>query len=77
MNCISEPHINLFVIGLVVYDGQRDNAWRITHPSMFPDPDFSDYEIDGDKFTLMDGVVGITHSPKLGMVYYQPLATDR
>ncbi|CAG9812798.1 unnamed protein product [Phaedon cochleariae] len=63
--------------GLVVYDGIRDQAWRFTHPTMFPDPNFSDYVIDGESFTLMDGVVGLTHSPKLGVVYFQPLATDR
>ncbi|CAG9857969.1 unnamed protein product [Phyllotreta striolata] len=63
--------------GLVVYDGRRDEAWRFVHPSMFPDPNFSDYNINGEDFTLMDGIVGITHSPKLGVVYYQPLATDR
>lgn len=63
--------------GLVVYDGIRDQAWRFSHPSMYPDPDFSEYNINGETFTLMDGIVGITHSPKLGVVYYQPLATDR
>lgn len=44
---------------------------------MYPDPNFSDFRIEEDMFTLMDGVVGISHSPKLGVVYYQPLATDR
>lgn len=63
--------------GLIVYDGLRDTAWRFTHPTMYPDPNFSDYNINGESFTLMDGVVGITHSPKLATVYYQPLATDR
>nr|CAI5827571.1 unnamed protein product [Callosobruchus analis] len=63
--------------GLIVYDGLKDQAWRLSHPTMFPDPDHSDYNINGETFTLMDGVVGITHSPRLATVYYQPLATDR
>ncbi|XP_045448607.1 protein yellow-like [Melitaea cinxia] len=63
--------------GIIVYDGRRDNAWRVTHASMYPDPDFGEYDIGGEKFTLMDGVVGLTHSPAQGLLYYQPLATDR
>ncbi|CAG4979933.1 protein yellow [Colias croceus] len=63
--------------GIIVYDGRRDNAWRVTHASMYPDPDLGEYDIGGDKFTLMDGVVGLTHSPAQGLLYYQPLATDR
>lgn len=63
--------------GMIVYDSSKDSAWRFMHPSMFPDPDFSDYNIDGEQFTLMDGVVGLAHSPRLGVVYFQPLATDR
>ncbi|XP_018570738.1 protein yellow-like [Anoplophora glabripennis] len=63
--------------GLVVYDGLKDQAWRIMHPAFFPDPDFSDYNVDGESFTLMDGVVGLAHSPTLSTLYFQPLATDR
>ncbi|XP_069358528.1 dopaminechrome tautomerase-like [Maniola hyperantus] len=63
--------------GIIVYDARRDNAWRVTHASMYPDPDLGEYDIGGDKFTLMDGVVGIAHSAAQGLVYYQPLATDR
>lgn len=47
------------------------------HPTMFPDPDFGEMMIDGESFTLMDGVVGLGFSPNLGLLYYQPLATDR
>lgn len=60
-----------------MYDGRRDNAWRVTHASMYPDPDLGEYDIGGEKFTLMDGVVGLAHSPAQGLLYYQPLATDR
>ncbi|KAK4874680.1 hypothetical protein RN001_014040 [Aquatica leii] len=63
--------------GMIVYDSLTERAWRVMHPSMFPDPDFSDSTINDETFTLMDGVVGLTHSPNLGVLYYQPLATNR
>ncbi|KAJ8942945.1 hypothetical protein NQ314_009857 [Rhamnusium bicolor] len=56
--------------GLVVYDGLKDQAWRLIHPTFFPDPDFSDYNVDGESFTLMDGVVGLAHSPNLATLLY-------
>lgn len=62
---------------MVVYDSAKDTAWRVMHPAMFPDPDFSDYTVDGERFTLMDGIVGLTFSPKLATIFFQPLATDR
>lgn len=63
--------------GLVVYDALRDRTWRVAHPSMFPDPNFSTYTVTDESFTLPDGVVGLAHSPKLATLFYQPLATDR
>lgn len=44
---------------------------------MYPDPDFAQSEILGQRFVLMDGVVGLTFDPKASIVYFQPLATDR
>lgn len=72
------PFLNdFYYTGLVVYNSLKDQAWRIIHPAFFPDPDFSDYNVDGESFTLMDGVVGLAHSPTLATLYFQPLATDR
>lgn len=65
------------IVGLVVYDALRDRTWRVAHPSMFPDPNFSTYTVTDESFTLPDGVVGLAHSPKLATLFYQPLATDR
>lgn len=62
---------------LVVYDSGNDLTWRVSHPSMFADPDFAESRIGNDRFTLMDGVVGIAFDRPAGIVYYQPLATDR
>ncbi|XP_066592904.1 dopaminechrome tautomerase [Prorops nasuta] len=62
--------------GIVVFDGATDRSWRVLHTSMFPDPSFSTYQIGGDSFELMDGVVGLAFSPQLNTLYYQPLATN-
>lgn len=44
---------------------------------MYPDPDFSQAEILGDRFVLMDGIVGMTYDDKKAVLYFQPFATDR
>lgn len=62
---------------IVVYDSGNDVTWRVSHPSMFPDPDFGESTIGEDKFTLNDGVVGIALDKPGAVVYFQPLATDR
>nr|XP_033340389.1 major royal jelly protein 1-like [Megalopta genalis] len=63
--------------GLVVFDSARDRSWRLTHASMYPDPNFSMYRIGNDMFELMDGIVGLALSTRQGMLYFQPLATKR
>uniref|UniRef100_A0A1B0CXD0 Putative major royal jelly protein n=1 Tax=Lutzomyia longipalpis TaxID=7200 RepID=A0A1B0CXD0_LUTLO len=62
---------------IVVYDSGNDVTWRLSHPSMYPDPDFAESTIHEHKFTLMDGIVGIAFDRDANMIYYQPLATDR
>uniref|UniRef100_A0A1B0DBP4 Bee-milk protein n=1 Tax=Phlebotomus papatasi TaxID=29031 RepID=A0A1B0DBP4_PHLPP len=49
----------------------------LSHPSMYPDPDFAESTIHEHRFTLMDGIVGIAFDRDANMIYYQPLATDR
>ncbi|VEN45300.1 unnamed protein product [Callosobruchus maculatus] len=63
--------------GLVVYDGLNDRAWRFQDPTMYPNPDNSQFEIVGERFSFMDGIIGLTHSSQLATVFYQPLASDR
>ncbi|XP_064552902.1 major royal jelly protein 1 [Drosophila montana] len=63
--------------GIIVYDSGKDVTWRHSHPAMYPDPDFAQSEIHNDRFVLMDGVVGLTFDERKGVVYFQPLATDR
>lgn len=31
--------------GIVVYDARKDAAWRFSHPSMYPNPDYSTYTV--------------------------------
>ncbi|KAH8335631.1 hypothetical protein KR074_007384 [Drosophila pseudoananassae] len=63
--------------GIIVYDSGKDVTWRVSHPAMYPDPDFAQSEIHEYQFVLMDGVVGLTFDERSGVVYFQPLATDR
>ncbi|XP_067616895.1 major royal jelly protein 1 [Eurosta solidaginis] len=63
--------------GIIVYDSGRDVTWRVSHPAMYPDPDFAQSEILNDSFILMDGIVGLAFDSTLGILYFQPLATDR
>ncbi|XP_023035854.1 major royal jelly protein 1 [Drosophila willistoni] len=63
--------------GIIVYDSGKDVTWRVSHPAMYPDPDFAQSEIHNDRFVLMDGVVGLAFDERTGVVYFQPLATDR
>ncbi|KAL9892265.1 L-dopachrome tautomerase yellow-e isoform 1-T2 [Glossina fuscipes fuscipes] len=63
--------------GIIVYDSEHDTTWRLAHPAMYPDPDFSQAEILGDRFVLMDGIVGMTYDDKKAVLYFQPFATDR
>ncbi|XP_050083037.1 major royal jelly protein 1-like [Anopheles aquasalis] len=63
--------------GIVVYDSAKDLTWRLSHPAMYPDPDFAESSILEHRFTLMDGVVGLAFDPETDTLYFQPLATDR
>ena len=44
---------------------------------MKPDGNFSQYNIAGDRFSLMDGIIGLAHSIQLDLLYYQALASNR
>lgn len=64
--------------GIVVYDAARDAAWRLQHPFMFPDPNFGTYKVEGESFTLMDGILGMSLSQGYQRrLYFQPFASDR
>ncbi|XP_035733690.1 uncharacterized protein LOC118446767 [Vespa mandarinia] len=63
--------------GIQIFDGANNTSWRVLHASMLPNPDYTIYQLGDENFELPDGIVGLAFSPRLGMVYYQPLATDR
>lgn len=74
---MSTPFLASSCAAIVVYDSGKDLTWRLSHPSMYPDPNFAQSNILGQRFTLMDGVVGLAFDAKTSIVYFQPLATDR
>lgn len=45
---------------IIVYDLKKGTSWRITDKRMFPDPDYGTYNILGDEFELMDGILGMS-----------------
>nr|XP_018907408.1 PREDICTED: protein yellow-like [Bemisia tabaci] len=66
--------------GIVVYDARRDAAWRLSHPNMFPEPEFGKFTLQGESFTLMDGIIGMAISPPGSyqkLLYFQAFASDK
>uniref|UniRef100_A0A0K8VAP2 Protein yellow n=1 Tax=Bactrocera latifrons TaxID=174628 RepID=A0A0K8VAP2_BACLA len=62
---------------IIVYDGARDMMWRLSHPAMWPDPDLGLVQVLNDRFFIMDGIIGLAFDTVSGILYFQPLATDR
>lgn len=60
-----------------MYDGARDMMWRLSHPAMWPDPDLGLVQVLNDRFFIMDGIIGLAFDTVNGILYFQPLATDR
>jgi len=66
--------------GIIVYDAGKDAAWRVSHPYMFPVPDFGKFSLAGESFTLMDGILGMAVTPPGSFqrkLYFQAFASDR
>ncbi|XP_046806002.1 protein yellow [Lucilia cuprina] len=65
---------------LIVYDVVNDDSWRIENRYTFPDPDFSKHTIAGESFELLDGVFGLSMTPRgLGLrrlLYFHALSND-
>ncbi|XP_053969498.1 major royal jelly protein 1-like [Anastrepha ludens] len=49
--------------GIVVYDVQRAQSWRIENKYTYPDPDFSTHTIAGESFELLEGTIGLSVTP--------------
>ncbi|XP_050459219.1 protein yellow-like isoform X1 [Cataglyphis hispanica] len=48
---------------LLVYDHQNSHSWRITNNLFYPYPPHGTFNIKGDTFDLMDGILGLALSP--------------
>ncbi|XP_074031981.1 major royal jelly protein 9 isoform X2 [Leptinotarsa decemlineata] len=48
---------------IIVYDLQRQTSWRVSDKTMYPYPSYGTYNIKGDSFDLMDGILGMSLSP--------------
>ncbi|CAH1277858.1 unnamed protein product, partial [Diabrotica balteata] len=48
---------------IVVYDLKNDRSWKVTDKTMYPYPDYGTYNVQGDSFDLMDGILGMSLSP--------------
>lgn len=49
--------------GLLVYDHRNSRSWRITNNLFYPYPPHGTFNIKGDTFDLMDGILGLALSP--------------
>lgn len=59
--------------GIVVYDPLANDAWRVEHRFMYPDPNYGVHTIAGESFTLMDGIIGMATDRKY--LYFHPMAS--
>nr|BDD85299.1 yellow-d protein [Ischnura senegalensis] len=65
--------------GLVVTDTKRGNSWRIENKLFYPYPTWGSFNINGDEFDLMDGVISLAIHPELNpqtrRLYFHALAS--
>ncbi|XP_018320375.1 major royal jelly protein 1 isoform X2 [Agrilus planipennis] len=48
---------------IIVYNPRLGVSWKATDKTMYPYPNFGTYDIQGNSFDLMDGVLGMALSP--------------
>ncbi|XP_045478060.1 protein yellow-like [Harmonia axyridis] len=48
---------------IIVYDVKRGESWQIIDKTMYPYPNFGTFDILGDSFDLMDGILGMALTP--------------
>lgn len=67
--------------GLLVFDAATQTSWRIQHKWMYPDPDFGTFTIAQESFNLMDGMFGMSLTPKTyngeRYLYFHALASEK
>lgn len=50
--------------GILVYDMQRSRSWRTHNKLVYPHPIYGTFNVAGETFDLMDGVLGMALSPR-------------
>jgi hypothetical protein len=50
--------------GLISYDMQTKNSWRVDNKLFFPHPRRGTFNIAGENFELMDGLFGLALTPR-------------
>lgn len=49
--------------GILVYDARRDTAWRLSHPLMYPDPDFGILSVSYCTMCFVRGIISVPFDP--------------
>lgn len=63
---------------LLVYDFRNSRSWRITNNLFYPYPPYGTFNIKGDTFDLMDGILGLALGPIRNndrILYFHSLAS--
>ncbi|XP_006616416.1 major royal jelly protein 2-like isoform X2 [Apis dorsata] len=60
---------------LIVYENSNDAFHRMTSNTFDYDPRYAKMTIDGESFTLKNGICGMALSPVTNNLYYSPLAS--
>ncbi|KAG8238823.1 hypothetical protein J437_LFUL010537 [Ladona fulva] len=67
--------------GLIVTDTKRGNSWRVENKLFYPYPNWGTFNIAGETFDLMDGLISLAVHPDLNpatrRLYFHSLASAR
>ncbi|KAG6799624.1 major royal jelly protein 7 precursor [Apis mellifera caucasica] len=61
--------------GLIVYQNSDDSFHRLTSNTFNYDPRYTKMTVEGESFTVQDGIYGMALSPMTNNLYYSPLAS--
>lgn len=59
--------------GLIVYQNSDDSFHRLTSNTFNYDPRYTKMTVEGESFTVQDGIYGMALSPMTNNLYYSPL----
>ncbi|KMQ94245.1 major royal jelly protein 1 [Lasius niger] len=61
--------------GLVIYDSDSEEIWRLESEVFRQDPTFTNYTIRGESFQLQDGILGMAKHPYAPVLYFRPMSS--